>query len=77
MIIIYNSKTKTTIKKIYYEFISNSLKSSIDILADKMMNKTEIKITVRLSLKSRILSRFGVLIFANSIPITVTDNKPD
>ena len=41
------------------------------------MKSTDIKITVRLSLKSRILSKLGVLIFANKIPITVTDNKPD
>ena len=41
------------------------------------MNKTDIRITVRLSLKSRILSRFGVFILANKIPMTVTDNSPD
>ena len=47
------------------------------ILVDRIMNSTDIKITVRLSLISRILSRLGVLILANNIPITVTDNKPD
>ena len=61
----------------YREFISNNLKSSIDIFVDKIINSTDIRITVRLSLKSRILSRFGVLILANNIPITVTDNNPD
>ena len=68
---------KTTTKNIYNELISSNLNSSIDILVDRIMNSTDIKITVRLSLKSRILSRLGVLILANNIPITVTDNKPD
>ena len=42
-----------------------------------MMNNTDIKITVKLSLKSSILSIFGVFTLAKKIPITVTDNNPD
>ena len=39
------------------------------------MNKTEIKITVKLSLKSNILSMLGVFTLAKKIPITVTDKS--
>ena len=45
----------------YKELISNNLKSSIDILVERMIKSTDIKITVRLSLKLEFLSRFGVL----------------
>ena len=41
------------------------------------MNNTDIKITVKLSLKSSILSILGVFTLAKKIPITVTDNNPD
>ena len=41
------------------------------------MNNTDIKITVKLFLKSSILSILGVFTLAKKIPITVTDNNPD
>ena len=70
-------KTKTTKRKIYKELSSNNFNSSKEILAERMINKTDIRITVRLSLKIQYFIEVWSLYIGQQYSITVTDNSPD